>query len=147
RIRSGIDILAFRRAIRALLDRHSVLRTVYLSVQGRPVQVAREACHLLDVLSPFSEASLSTQCFRVTASAHLTDGELRQRVSDAAHEPFDLEHGPVFRVHVFRRSDQDHVLLMSAHHIAADFWSLVVLMTELRLLYPVAVLYPDDDPV
>ena len=57
------------------------------------------------------------------------------RVSDEAHRPFDLERGPVFRAMLFTASPEDHVLLISAHHIAADGWSNRILMKELGALY------------
>jgi Condensation domain len=46
-----------------------------------------------------------------------------RRVSDEAHRPFDLERGPVSRATLFTASPEDHVLLVSAHHIGADGWS------------------------
>ena len=45
--------------------------------------------------------------------------------------PFDLENGPAFRIHLFRRSATEHVLLLALHHIVGDFWSIAVLLDEL----------------
>jgi hypothetical protein len=42
----------------------------------------------------------------------------------------------VLRVNLFTCSAQEHVLLLVVHHIAIDFWSLAVLLTELGVLYP-----------
>ncbi len=61
--------------------------------------------------------------------------ELIRRVSQEAHRPFDLERGPLFRAMLFSASPEDHVLLISAHHIAADGWSNRILMRELGALY------------
>ena len=58
-----------------------------------------------------------------------------RRVSDEAHRPFDLERGPVFRATLFTASSEDHVLLVSAHHIGADGWSNRIFMRELGALY------------
>src|SRR5262249_52367329 len=57
---------------------------------------------------------------------------------DAACLPFDLERGPVFRADLFSRHESEHVLLITAHHIAIDGWSLWVLLDELGLLYRAA---------
>ena len=52
-----------------------------------------------------------------------------------AHRPFALQTGPLFRGTVFLRSDCDYVLLFTVHHIIADYWSLVVLMSDLRQIF------------
>jgi hypothetical protein len=58
-----------------------------------------------------------------------------RQISDEAHRPFDLAHGPVFRPRLFTVSDKDHVLVLMAHQIVADGWSLRIVMKELGLLY------------
>ena len=80
------------------------------------------------------------------------EGELRARVEAAFHEPFDLERGPVFRARLFRTSMHESVLLLVVHHIVADFWSLLILVDELRASYLAAkagatsaVMKPDAD--
>ena len=60
----------------------------------------------------------------------------RPRLVEEAHRPFDLEQGPLLRVSVFKRSAQEHFLLLVVHHIVIDFWSLAMLLTELGTLYP-----------
>ena len=51
-------------------------------------------------------------------------------------EPFDLANPPLLRATLFRLYDEDHILLVSLHHIAADGWSLAVLALEVGQLYP-----------
>jgi amino acid adenylation domain-containing protein len=60
---------------------------------------------------------------------------LDERLTDLAHRPFDLERGPLLRVHLFRRSAHEHILLLVVHHIVADLWSLALLANELNELY------------
>jgi amino acid adenylation domain-containing protein len=64
----------------------------------------------------------------------LEDASLAAAVEDHAYRPFDLEHGPIFRATLFVRHG-GAVLLLSVHHIAADFWSLETMAGELRHLY------------
>jgi len=52
-----------------------------------------------------------------------------------AQEPFDLSCGPLIRVKVLRLSDEEHLLLLTLHHIITDGWSIAVLMQELVTLY------------
>ncbi|HKB24495.1 MAG TPA: amino acid adenylation domain-containing protein, partial [Methylomirabilota bacterium] len=68
-----------------------------------------------------------------------SEAELKERLVQRAHRPFDLERGPILGVTLFRRSAEHHVLLVAVHHIAIDFWSFVVLMQDLNLLYPAEV--------
>ena len=61
---------------------------------------------------------------------------LRQRLEEEAHRPFDLERGPLVRMHLFRRAPDDHIFLLGVHHIVGDFWSLVLVIEEMQALYP-----------
>jgi hypothetical protein len=72
---------------------------------------------------------------RVVDAGGANDAELMQQISDEAHRPFDLEHGPVFRPKLFTISHDDHVLVLTAHQIVADGRSLRIVMKELGLLY------------
>src|SRR5262249_43815105 len=65
-----------------------------------------------------------------------TDEALRARVDAEAHRPFDLEQGPLVRMHLFVRAADDAVFLMCVHHIIGDFWSLVLVIAEMQVLYP-----------
>ena len=65
-----------------------------------------------------------------------SDEQLRQLVLDEVTRPFDLTSGPLLRLAVFRVSDDDAVVVATAHHIVVDFWSLILLLDEIRSLYP-----------
>ena len=56
-------------------------------------------------------------------------------LSDEASRPFDLARGPLFRGMLVSLSADEHLLLLSMHHIVADGWSLDILATELSALY------------
>src|SRR5262245_5183434 len=120
-IRSEVDADAMRRTFQGMLDRHPSLRATFALHDGQLVQQIHDSQKLdfdwLDV------SNLSRQ-------------EMEQRVIEAHERPFNLERGPVMRVRLFTRSAREHVFLLSVHHIACDFYSLVVLMDELRLRYP-----------
>src|SRR4029450_4663359 len=61
--------------------------------------------------------------------------EARRLARAAAHAPFDLEQGPLFRVQLLRLEAQEHLLLTTMHHIISDGWSLGILTHELAILY------------
>ena len=121
RIASELDVPALRRSFQALVDRHPCLRTTFSVRSGKPAQRIDQGAKV-----HFEE---------LDASAWSRD-EIEPRLTDEAHRPFDLEQGPLLRVSVFKRSAQEHYLLLVVHHIVIDFWSLSILLNELGTLYP-----------
>ncbi|HVF55927.1 MAG TPA: amino acid adenylation domain-containing protein, partial [Pyrinomonadaceae bacterium] len=122
RILSELDVAALRRAFQTLVGRHAVLRTTFHVVDGKPVQRVNDD---------------SAVCFELEDYDASSGGAagLPERLMESAGRPFDLRQGPPLRVNLFRGSDGEHVLLLSVHHIVADFWSLAVLAHELGALY------------
>jgi acyl-CoA synthetase (AMP-forming)/AMP-acid ligase II/acyl carrier protein len=121
RIRSELDEPALLRTFQALVDRHEILRTTYKVHESDLVQEVQ----------PQLEIKLNA----IDASTW-SEAEIKECAAELSASPFDLEQGPVLRLHLFRRSASDAVLLLTIHHIAIDFWSLGVLLDELRILYP-----------
>src|SRR6185295_2087799 len=120
RIRSGLDVRALRAALQSLIARHASLRTTFTSQQGEPIQRVHD----------FMEV-----CFTEEDAALWDEGVLNERLDEAANRPFDLEHGPLLRVSVFKKSETESILLLAVHHIVTDFWSLAILVQELGVLY------------
>jgi len=119
-VNGPIDVGALRHALQALVDRHAVLRTTYGLEAGVPVQRV------------VGSASAS---FTLHDARGLERRALRELVEADYRRPFDLEHGPVFRASLYTSADDDHVLLLTVHHIAADGWSLLLALEELGKLY------------
>ncbi|HVF55637.1 MAG TPA: amino acid adenylation domain-containing protein, partial [Pyrinomonadaceae bacterium] len=120
RIRGSLDAEALRRAFQTLTERHASLRTSFGAVMGESAQ----RVHASAVLS-----------FQTEDARSLSEASLRERMSLEAHRPFDLEQAPLLRIFLFERAEQEHVLMLVAHHIVVDFWSLSILMRELGALY------------
>ena len=121
RLRGELDSAALRRAFQTLTVRHAALRTTFEADQeGTPWQRVHD----------YVEIS-----FQEEDACNWSDAALRARLVEEAHRPFDLEHGPLLRVSLFRRSTHEHILLLAIHHIVTDFWSLGILMGELGALY------------
>ncbi|WP_026423721.1 non-ribosomal peptide synthase/polyketide synthase [Actinokineospora inagensis] len=112
-----LDVTALISAIRALVARHESLRTTFKEVDGRPVQIVHESIDLpVPVVGCAPEALAST-------------------LQDEFSKSFDLREGPLLRAMLVKLSDNEHVLLLTSHHIAVDGWSLGVLTEELADLY------------
>jgi amino acid adenylation domain-containing protein len=113
---SGIDETALRQALERLAERHATLRTTYETQQEIPVQRIHERLPV----------DWTTQ-----DAATWNWARLRREVMEAAAIPFDLLRGPVWRAVVFHR-EQEVWLLLVAHHIAVDGWSMTLLVDELK---------------
>ena len=120
RILSELDAPALRRAFLGLVERHASLRTTFSAEDGAPVRRIHEQAEVF---------------FRQVDASAWDEARLHERLSEEAHLPFDLENGPPLRVSLFARDEGEHILMLVAHHIILDFWSLAVLMQELGELY------------
>jgi alpha-ketoglutarate-dependent taurine dioxygenase len=115
-----------RRALSYLGDRHETLRTVYVAGPGdEPGQVVADGAPLeLSVLDLAADPSGRP------ASELLPEYSRRM-----ANTPFDLSRPPLWRASLLRMGQDRHILLLDAHHIAIDEWSVGVLLRELADAY------------
>ncbi len=120
RLSFELDASALERAFQTLVERHAVLRTTFVVVDGQPVQR----------IDPADRVS-----FSLTDVADMDKEDLQARLVHVANQPFDLEGGPLLKVYLYRQSPREHVLLVVVHHSIADFWSLALLAHELSVLY------------
>jgi amino acid adenylation domain-containing protein len=125
-VRAELHIAAFQRALRRVVAHHDALRTTFGVVDEKP------AIRLLDA----GELVLrENEWLRVQGVEGQNDAELNHTLRELARRSFDLEQGPLFRLHILSRSDREHVVLLVVHHIIADFWSTAVLVDELGKAY------------
>src|SRR5688572_11357926 len=123
RVRGNLDAGSLRNAFQSLVDRHASLRTTFADDNGEPVQRVLEH---------------SSVHFEEHNASEWDQAALDERLVAEAQRPFDLEHGPLLKVHLFTRTAGESVLLLTTHHIIVDLWSLTVLMHELGILYHAA---------
>ncbi|MFZ0718965.1 amino acid adenylation domain-containing protein, partial [Mycobacterium sp.] len=116
-IRGELDVTALEAAAQALVDRHDILRTTYTTRDGQPVQLVHPR--------------LPVRVNRLELDPQETQRWLR-RESD---RPFDLRTGPVVRFNLITSGPDEHLLVLTLHHIAVDMWSIDVILDELRQLY------------
>jgi len=124
RLLGNLDITALSKAINELLRRHEILRTTFREVNGQPRQIIAAPAQLSLLVSDLSHLSESEK-----------DALIEATIAEAAKEPFDLEKGPLFRISLLMRGEDDHVAVMTMHHIASDGRSMDVLVRELAALY------------
>ena len=119
-MRGVIDVPMLERALGGLFSRHESLRTVFVNLNGHPMQVVSEPGALT---------------LPVTDLSGQSDQQLAQRMREEAARGFDLARGPLFRAQLYRLDADTHVLQLTLHHIISDGWSTQVLLRELGGLY------------
>ena len=121
RIISDLDVLTLRQAFQILSERHSALRVTFTIFNGQPVQRIQQNLQMF---------------FEEIDATKWSQDELNEQLAKSAHHAFNLEQELPIRVSLFRRGVAEDILLLTAHHIAIDFWSLEVLLGEIGILYP-----------
>ncbi|MEV6986916.1 amino acid adenylation domain-containing protein [Sphaerisporangium sp. NPDC051017] len=121
RVTGPLDAGALDTALTGLVARHEGLRTRYPHDEGTP----------LAAVEPAAPARFE----RLAATG---EEEARRVVAARVNAPFDLAAAPPFRAALIGLSPSDHVICLVSHHIAADGWSLTVLLDDLAALYGAA---------
>ncbi|HEX6040667.1 non-ribosomal peptide synthetase, partial [Longimicrobium sp.] len=134
RLQGALDRGALARALDGIVARHEALRTTFALVDGVPEQ---------RIAPPDAGFHLLEHDLDGAADA---DAALARLMADEARAPFDLERGPLIRGRLVRMAADDHVLLLTMHHIVSDAWSGGVLTRELSALYG-AFLRGEPDPL
>jgi amino acid adenylation domain-containing protein len=124
RIAGLFDPLAAERAVNELLRRHEVLRTTYAEVDGRPIQIVHPH---RDQLLPWVDLTALPPETRATVALTLANQDARI--------PVPLTVSPVLRATLLRLGPEDHVFILTLHHIVYDIWSGWVLLGDLEALY------------
>ncbi|MDT3311984.1 non-ribosomal peptide synthase/polyketide synthase [Pseudomonas sp. rhizo66] len=124
RLQGPLDVSALERSVQALIDRHETLRTVFSQETAQPLQVVLPA-------GPFA-LEIHQLSAELTNDA---EASIQAFVQTQSQKTFDLQHGPLLRAALLQVTANDHVLVLTLHHIVSDGWSLQVMIEELVQLY------------
>ncbi|HEY6804799.1 MAG TPA: condensation domain-containing protein, partial [Pyrinomonadaceae bacterium] len=119
-----LDREALQQTLTEVAKRHEVVRTSFHNRDGRAVQVIHPAA---PVEMPFTDLSQLPEAEREAEVGRLARMEARQ--------VFDLSQGPLFVAKLLRLSDEEHVVLLTMHHIISDGWSIGLVINEVGALY------------
>ena len=126
RFRGVPERAALAESVRKLIRRHESLRSAF-SADGQQMIIFRD----LPIQIQFEDFTTKTP----TEQAQAVANYLRQE----AEHSFDLLHGPLFRAALLTLSPDDSYLVLTAHHIVCDGWSIGILMQDLSALYSARV--------
>ncbi|HZQ68471.1 MAG TPA: condensation domain-containing protein, partial [Terriglobales bacterium] len=121
-ITGKLKIEALQQSLDEIVRRHEVLRTTFATQEGQPVQVVAQTGSV-----PVSIVDLSQHASR--------ESEARRLIAEEAQRPLDLKAGPLVRAQLLRMQEEEHILLLTTHHIIFDGWSRRILVGELATLY------------
>ncbi|EJN35407.1 condensation domain-containing protein, partial [Pseudomonas sp. GM80] len=124
-LRGTLDVPALERAFNAVIARHDSLRTTFGQDDEGAVQVIHAQLPM----------TIAIDALDVAAEPLLREQQIQAYINEQLHLPFDLQTGPLLRASLLRLADDDHVLAVTVHHIAADGWSMRVMVEELVQLY------------
>ncbi len=123
-LQGSLNCQALDDALNDLVTRHEILRTTFAEIDGQLVQVIKPAMKLALPLISLTALTVGER-----------EAEARRQAFDEGDRPFDLTEGPLLRATLLRLDDEDHLLLLTMHHIVSDGWSLGLLLGELATFY------------
>src|SRR5262245_19400220 len=126
KLRGELKIDALIQTINEIVRRHEALRTCFPTLDEGPVQRIAE------------DSSVHLQLIDLCG---LERDEAEQKMASLGREDarraFDLAAGPLLRVTLVRQSEEEHMVLLTMHHIISDRWSRGILTGEVGRLYTV----------
>ena len=126
-----LDIGLLERAMQAIVDRHESFRTRFEMIDGEPHQIISSRATL--TLERVGPASTGTR-----------DERIQQAMNVEARRPVDFTRAPLLRAVLLEIAPEDHVLMVTQHHIITDGWSNGIVIRELAAFYDAFRL--DEEP-
>ena len=122
RLKGSLNRSALSHALETLVNRHEVLRTVYIEKAGQAYQF----------VSNKNEWKLSI----IDGGIFNEDqSQLQQYIEAEISRPFDLTKDYMLRAVLINLDKQEHLLVVTMHHIASDGWSLSIMVNEIAEAY------------
>ncbi len=122
RLTGTLNQSALASALQQLVSRHESLRTTFSS-NGESL------CIIADLPIDIPTIDLTP------LPPPERDFQLAQIVKQDLNQPFNIEQGTLFRAQIIKLAQQEHLLLLNAHHIICDGWSWTILIEDLGALY------------
>ncbi|MCX7571135.1 condensation domain-containing protein, partial [Tumebacillus sp. DT12] len=124
RMRGSLNTEALAACFAEIVGRHETLRTVF----------GREEDELMQFIAPALDVPLN-RIDLLHLPAEEREAAAMQIAAEEAARPFDLQAGPLLRTLLVQLGEQDHLLVLTMHHIISDGWSSGVLVREVAVLY------------
>ncbi|MBW4417621.1 MAG: amino acid adenylation domain-containing protein [Myxacorys californica WJT36-NPBG1] len=126
RLTGKLDVAALEQSFNALVQRHEILRTTFITIDGQPVQ---NIAPTLKLTIPVTDLQSHPE----------PEQEVQRLAIVEAQTSFDLAQAPLLRVQLLHLNSSAYVLLFTLHHIICDGWSMGIFLQELASLYQAIV--------
>lgn len=124
RVTGSLNVTALEQSLNEIVRRHEALRTTFAVVDGQPVQVIAPALTLTISVVDLRELPKNK------------GDQTLQLVTEEAQRSFNLSQGPLLRATLLHIKEDEHLVILTVHHIVFDAWSAYsVLFKELAVLY------------
>ncbi|HJT56500.1 MAG TPA: amino acid adenylation domain-containing protein [Ktedonobacteraceae bacterium] len=123
-LKGALNIVALEGSLTELTRRHETLRARFVLIDGQPVQT----------IANQQEIELTIVDLR-TLAPEMRGMEKNRLTQVEISRPFNLAEGPLLHTQLIRLDDDEHLLLLTIHHIACDGWSMNILLDEFGILY------------
>ncbi len=121
RLTGPLDLGRFQRCWDQLIDRHPVLRTIFLwEGLDEPLQVVRDSAELNWTILDWQDQP-----------ADSVDEQLSALLATERRRGFDLSQVPLIHMTLIRTGSAEHRFIWSFHHLLADGWTVALLFREL----------------
>lgn len=123
-IKGVLHVAAVEKGLNEIVKRHESLRTTFVGNNGSVTQVISESQKIPLPLVDLRKLDNDKKSL-----------EVKRLLANDAKQPFDLRNGPLLRTTLLKLEEDFHILLITAHHIVCDAWSIGVFIRELSSLY------------
>jgi len=122
KINDEVNLAALQSAFNSLLERHEILRTIFIELDGEPFQKITEDKDNPIIMKDFSSDSSPDEA----ASSY---------IFTEAHRAFALSEYPLVKLYLIKTAEEQYILFLNIHHIICDGWSLNIIIDELLNSY------------
>ncbi len=124
RLKGPLNVKALEQSLNEITRRHEALRTTFGMANDGPIQLVHEPC---DWRIPFTDLESFPE--------HEREGTAASIVRQDMETPMSLVQGPLFRTQLLRLANDDHIIIVTMHHIVSDGWSMQIFIRELAVFY------------
>ncbi|SFN56516.1 non-ribosomal peptide synthetase [Xenorhabdus japonica] len=137
-LQGKLNLNALQKALDRIVARHEILRTTIMTVEDEAQQIISDTdCGFLLIQEDFSQLSSLELSSSEPSSSELSEQQaaIEKVAYLEANHPFDFVNGPLARGRLLKLAEEQHILLLTQHHIISDGWSVSIFMQELSTLY------------
>lgn len=124
RLKGTLNVAALQQALNEIVNRHEALRTNFDTLNDQPVQIIASPKPLPLTLIDLSELPSEEQIV-----------EAKRLAAEEAKRPYDLRNDLLVRATLLKLNIEEHIFLLTMHHIVSDGWSITIFSREFAALY------------